>query len=241
MMESITEKMTESVMHKSAIAKGKEKETSTSKLADTIRNAEEDRIERKTDNDELSTDRSKFKKVEMPVFTREDPTNGTILGKFLRIKQETSIEEYRNLFDKLFALLSDILEKVVKDTLINGLLPSVRAEVAFFRPQRLVEMMQVAQLVENGELIRNETKLNGYSGGKYNPQASTTNKPTTGNPSSENKGNTAFPIRTITLRNSNANEVRKEANYRRLPDAEFQAWKKKGLCVSLQWKILSRS
>ncbi|KAL0536565.1 hypothetical protein IC582_025514 [Cucumis melo] len=52
----------------------------------------------------------------------------------------------------------------------------------------------------------------------------------TGNITTENRGNTTFPVHTITLRNSNANEVRKETNFRRLPDAEFQARKEKGLC-----------
>ena len=72
-------------------------------------------------------------------------------------------------------------------------------------------------------MIRNEANLNGSFGGKYNPQAAVVSKSIVGNSLSENKGNATFPIRMITLRSSNANEVRKEANYRRLPDAEFQA------------------
>ncbi|KAA0065203.1 histone-lysine N-methyltransferase ASHR1 isoform X3 [Cucumis melo var. makuwa] len=72
----VSEKTTDPITHESAFAKGKEKKTSTNKPPDTIRNAEEGRVERKADNDELSTDRSKFKKVDMPVFTREDTTHG---------------------------------------------------------------------------------------------------------------------------------------------------------------------
>ncbi|TYK05484.1 transposon Tf2-1 polyprotein isoform X1 [Cucumis melo var. makuwa] len=143
--------------------------------------------------------------------------DGTILGKFLRIKQETTIEEYHNLFDKLVAPLSNVQEKVVEDTFMNGLFPWIRAEVAFCRPKGF-EMMQVAQLVENKELMRNEASLNGFSGGKYPSQTVSSSKPTVGNTLFENKGNTTFPIRTIILRSSNANEVRKEANSRRLPE-----------------------
>ncbi|KAA0039020.1 ty3-gypsy retrotransposon protein [Cucumis melo var. makuwa] len=44
------------------------------------------------------------------------------------------------------------------------------------------------------------------------------------------KGNTTFPIGTITLRSSNAAEVRKEGTLKRLPDVVFQARKEKGLC-----------
>ncbi|TYK23464.1 putative retroelement pol polyprotein [Cucumis melo var. makuwa] len=46
----------------------------------------------------------------------------------------------------------------------------------------------------------------------------------------ESKSNTSFPIRTITLRSSTPTENRREGTYKRLPDAEFQARKEKGLC-----------
>ncbi|KAA0035476.1 peroxidase 64 [Cucumis melo var. makuwa] len=179
----LSEKTIDSVMHESTSAKGKEKEASFSKSANTERIAQESRNERKTVNDDAAADRSKFKK-----------------------------------------------EEVVEETFMNGLLPWIRAEVAFCRPKGLAEMMQVAQLVENREIIRNEANLNNSFGGKNFPHSSTVNKSAVGNTSTEIKGNTTFPIRTITLRNSNANEVKKETNYRRLPDAEFQARKEKGLC-----------
>ncbi|XP_050942545.1 uncharacterized protein LOC127149990 [Cucumis melo] len=72
LMETIADKTTESA-HKSATDKGKEKEASTSKSTEITRNAEEERVDGKADNDEPATDRSKFKKVEMPVFSGEDP------------------------------------------------------------------------------------------------------------------------------------------------------------------------
>ncbi|TYK01646.1 ty3-gypsy retrotransposon protein [Cucumis melo var. makuwa] len=97
-------------------------------------------------------------------------------------------------------------------------------------------MMQVGQLVENRELIRNEANLNSLMSGKYPPQPTFSNKATTAIASIENKGNTTFPIRTITLRSSNANEVRRETNTRRLPDADFQARKEKGLCFQCNEK-----
>ena len=42
---------------------------------------------------------------------------GTIYDRLLRIRQETTMEEYRNLFDKLVAPLSDLQERVVEETL----------------------------------------------------------------------------------------------------------------------------
>ncbi|KAA0060214.1 Transposon Ty3-G Gag-Pol polyprotein [Cucumis melo var. makuwa] len=99
----------------------------------------------------------------------------TICGRYLHIKQETTVEEYGNLFDKLVAPLSDLQERVVEDTFMNDLFPWIRAEVAFCRPKGLVKMMQIAQLVENREIIR-EVNLNGFSRGKYPPQTMETNK-----------------------------------------------------------------
>ncbi|KAA0056171.1 ty3-gypsy retrotransposon protein [Cucumis melo var. makuwa] len=113
---------------------------------------------------------------------------------------------------------------------MNGLIPSIRAEVAFCRPKGLAEMMQVAQLVENRELIRNEANLNSLMSGKYSPHPTVSNKATTSMTVAESKGNTTFPIQTITLRSSNANEVHRETNTRRLPNADFQPRREKELC-----------
>ncbi|TYK02420.1 transposon Tf2-1 polyprotein isoform X1 [Cucumis melo var. makuwa] len=64
------------------------------------------------------------------------------------IKQESTVEEYRNLFDKLVAPLSNLQERVIEDTFMNGLLPWIRAKVAFCRSKGLAEMMQVAWKTE---------------------------------------------------------------------------------------------
>ena len=71
--------------------------------------------------------------------------------------------------------------------------------MAFCRSKSLTEMMLIAQLVENREIIRGEANLNGFAGGKYPPQAVTNAKATANQSTGDNKGNTSFPIRTITL------------------------------------------
>ena len=48
---------------------------------------------------------------------------GSICGRFLRIRQETTVEEYRNLFDKLVAPLFNLQERVVEEMFMNGLFP----------------------------------------------------------------------------------------------------------------------
>ena len=80
--------------------------------------------------------------------------------------------------------------------------------------------MQATQLVENRELIRNEANLKGYAGGKYPPQNSFHNTNTMTMNNSDNKRNTLFPMRMITLRTT-SREVKREGQSKQLSDAEF--------------------
>lgn len=61
---------------------------------------------------------------------------GSICCQFLRIRQESSVEEYRNQFDKLMAPLSNLQDRVIEETFMNGLLSWIKAEVKFCRPSR---------------------------------------------------------------------------------------------------------
>ncbi|KAA0033135.1 ty3-gypsy retrotransposon protein [Cucumis melo var. makuwa] len=123
---------------------------------------------------------------------------------------------------------------------MNGLFPWIRAEVAFYRPKNLVEMTQLdRQLVENKKIIRGEANLNGFSGGNDLPQPSSNVKPVINYATTDAKGNTTFPTRTITLRSSNTGEARKEGSSKRLSDAEFQTRKEKGLCFKCNEKYLT--
>ncbi|KAL4025181.1 hypothetical protein IC575_013559 [Cucumis melo] len=284
---------TESAAKEFEKMKGKEDDASSSKAIESGRNFGADRNDRRIDGDDGASDRNKFKKIEMPVFTGEDPDSwlfraeryfqihkltdsekmlvstisfdgpalnwfrsqeerdkftswsnmkerllirfrsnkdGTLSGQFLRIKQEGTVEEYINLFDKMVAPVNDLPERVILDTFMNGLLPWVRSEVFFCRPKSLAEMMEAAQMVENREIARVEAKMSGYSGGKLTANNNVVGKTSTGAVAGDNNNNTVFPIRTITLRSSVPNENRREGTYKRLPDAEFQARKERGLC-----------
>ena len=75
-------------------------------------------------------------------------------------------------------------------------------------------MMQIAQLVEIEKLSGEKLTSKGT------PHFSTGNKSSVISSSNENKGNTTFSMRTITLRGV-ANGENKEGPIRRLSDAEF--------------------
>lgn len=64
-------------------------------------------------------------------------------GRFLTIKQTSIVEEYRNLFDRLVAPVTDLSNKVLEETFMNGLFPLIRAEVEFSEPVGLPQMMQL--------------------------------------------------------------------------------------------------
>lgn len=75
------------------------------------------------------------------------------------------------------APLSDLPDRVIKETFMNGLFPWIKAEVEFCQPVGLAQMMRLAQVVENQEIIRNEANLKGYNEGKYSASSSSIVKP----------------------------------------------------------------
>ena len=95
----------------------------------------------------------------------------SIHGRFFAIKQTSTVNEYRNLFDRLVVPLTDLSNKVLEETFMNGLFPWIRAKVEYSEPVRLPQMMCLAQKAEVRELIKREANLYDYSGGKnlYNP------------------------------------------------------------------------
>ncbi|TYK00327.1 transposon Tf2-1 polyprotein isoform X1 [Cucumis melo var. makuwa] len=182
---------------------------------------EEPKGETKTE-EERTLDRSKFKKVEMPVFDRTDPESwlfrvdcyfkihnlsdsekltvavisfdgpaldwyrsqeereafagwddlkqrmllrfwatkeGTLVGRFLTIKQETTVEEYRNRFDKLLASVAFLPAVVLEETFMNELNPWLKSIVETLEPNGLAQMMKLALKIENRELVRKECGL----------------------------------------------------------------------------------
>ncbi|KAA0025835.1 transposon Tf2-1 polyprotein isoform X1 [Cucumis melo var. makuwa] len=118
---------------------------------------------------------------------------------------------------------------------MNGLFPLIKAEVAFCPPKGLTKMMEVAQLVENREIIRGDANLSEFSDGKYPAQAVASAKTGANYVAGENKGNTVFSIRTITLRSSSVAEFHKEGTSKRFPMQSFKLEKKRAYALGLNY------
>lgn len=67
--------------------------------------------------------------------------DGTLVGRFLRIKQETTVGEYRNSFDKYLAPVAFLQTIVLEETFMNGLSPWHKSEVETLEPIGLAKMM----------------------------------------------------------------------------------------------------
>ncbi|TYK13876.1 Ty3/gypsy retrotransposon protein [Cucumis melo var. makuwa] len=273
----------------------KVEEGSTSKVtmaeASSLAIVEEPKLETKTE-EERSVDRSKFKKVEMPVFDGTEPDSwlfradryfkihnltdsekltvavisfdgpaldwyrsqeereafagwddlkqkmlvrfratreGTLVGRFLTIKQETTVEEYRNRFDTLLAPVASLPTVVLEETFMNGLSPWLKSEVETLEPNGLAQMMKLALKIENRELVRRECGLiSAYDSKTGHKPLQTKNTIATATKEGTTSG--SWPMRTITLREVATGDNRREGPTKRLSDAEFQARREKGLC-----------
>lgn len=98
----------------------------------------------------------------------------------------------------------------MEETFMGGLLPWIKIEVELCRPVGLAEMMKYALMVENREVLRKEANLPGYAGAKIINYPHVNAKVNTVTNEQLSKGNTVFPMRTITLRGAPAAEIKKE-------------------------------
>ncbi|KAA0056408.1 putative polyketide hydroxylase [Cucumis melo var. makuwa] len=190
----------------------------------------------KADGDEPLSDSDKFKNVDMPVFCGLDLDSWlfradryfqihkisdlekltvTVIGfdgaaldwyRFLEIKQETTVEDYRNLFDKLVAPSPELPNEVLEVTFMNGLSPWIKAKVECWEPNdEIGSTCGESGSNKRGSWIENEFR-------------------------SENKLGGTVPMRTITLCGNSAIENQQDGLVHRLTDVEFQARRDKGLC-----------
>ncbi|KAA0032861.1 transposon Tf2-1 polyprotein isoform X1 [Cucumis melo var. makuwa] len=152
---------------------------------------------------------------------------GTLVGRFLTIKQETTVEEYRNRFDKLLAPVAFLPTVVLEETFMNGLNSWLKSETQ--EPNGLAQMMKWALKIENRELVRKECGLISAYDIKTTYKSQQT-KNTGSAAAKDGATDGSWPMRTITLREVATGDIRREGPTKRLFDAEFQTRREKGLC-----------
>ncbi|EXB38291.1 hypothetical protein L484_013924 [Morus notabilis] len=91
---------------------------------------------------------------------------GSLCEKFLSLRQETTVRDYRRQFEILAAPLTELSEQVLESTFVKGLKPEIRAEIRLMKPERLGRIMEVAQRVEE----RNQSVCGPRVTGPQGPQ-----------------------------------------------------------------------
>ncbi|TYK17139.1 putative retroelement pol polyprotein [Cucumis melo var. makuwa] len=204
-----------------------EKSTTTSDLEGSsskmkgIANSDESNEETKKevkDEEDKAAERNKFKKVEMLVFTGNDPNSWLFRAdRYFQIHKLTDAEKMT-------------VSVISFDGPALDWFRSQEQQVAYSEPVGLPQMMRLALKAEIKEIVRREANLYGYSGGQYLYNPANYNKSNTATTSNEGKNNNSAPMRTITLRSTGNGEAKREGPSKRLSDAEFKAKREKGLC-----------
>lgn len=137
---------------------------------------------------------------------------GSMYDRFLGLKQETTVKEYRKQFEMLAASLEQISEPVLESTFVKGLKSDIKGELRVLEPNGLEKTMDLAQKVEDKINIHKEQKRGSgfFRNNGLNPN------------------NLIGDVPKTNERGAAAGERR--GGYRRLTDAELQAKRAKGLC-----------
>uniref|UniRef100_A0A803PCQ5 Ty3/gypsy retrotransposon protein n=1 Tax=Cannabis sativa TaxID=3483 RepID=A0A803PCQ5_CANSA len=130
----------------------------------------------------------------------------TLYDQFLTIRQEGTVSEYKKQFIKLLAPLKTVDPVVHLSTFMNGLLPSLKAELRIHRPRNVEEAMEIVQDIEDKNKLTRQ---------RY-PNSSRLNSP-----------DIMTRAERIISRTSLANST---TEIRKLTDAEIQLKRQKRLC-----------
>lgn len=74
---------------------------------------------------------------------------GSLCARFLAVRQEGTVAEFRKQFETLAVPLPHLAEEVLESTFLNGLSPEVRSEVRCFGPEGLEAIMKTTQRIED--------------------------------------------------------------------------------------------
>ncbi|KAF4382123.1 hypothetical protein G4B88_009413 [Cannabis sativa] len=95
-----------------------------------------------------------------------DTQSGSLYDQFVSIRQEGSMAEYKKSFIRLLAPLDNVSPDIQLSTFLNGLTPSLRAEVRVHRPRSVDEAMELAQNVEEKLRTAASSRAKFYSSGR---------------------------------------------------------------------------
>ncbi|XP_022878938.1 uncharacterized protein LOC111396702 [Olea europaea var. sylvestris] len=73
---------------------------------------------------------------------------GTTEERFLALRQEGSVMNYRHSFETLATPICDVSEAILEGHFINELSPEIKAEVRMLQPKGLEQIMELAQRIE---------------------------------------------------------------------------------------------
>ncbi|XP_062077785.1 uncharacterized protein LOC133782484 [Humulus lupulus] len=131
-----------------------------------------------------------------------DQQEGSLYDQFLTVKQEGTVSEYKRKFIRLLAPLGTVEPAVQLSTFLNGLTPSLWAELRIMRPRNVDEAMEIVQDIED----KNRVARQQYNYTNKSAFNDTSLKPVKPSPSPA----------TIAIR--------------RLTESEIQLKRQKGLC-----------
>lgn len=137
------------------------------------------------------------------------------------MKQEGLVAEFRRAFEVLATPLKDLPDEVPESTFMNGLLPKIWAEICLLGPIGLGQIMEVAQKVEDRNLVLKSAKE--ASAQKIHKFIQNPIKART------------FSTKAVTVENRLTNN-RREAPIKRMTDIEWRSKREKGLCFRCEEK-----
>ena len=163
------------------------------------------------------------------------------LEKLMDIKQGSTIMAYRSEFERLSSQIPDFEPKFLERVFLKGLTPALRSHVDVLKITGLSALMDSAlkmekQLHANWHVMRSSTPpeqsvpLSSTNKGFRNPGGYNS----TNSPSTFERGKAITSGGSAPINKSQTISLTPATNFStwqlRLTDAEFQAWKDKGLC-----------
>ncbi|KAF1891370.1 hypothetical protein Lal_00017002 [Lupinus albus] len=152
----------------------------------------------------------------------------------LSLKQEGSVEDYVEEFEKYAGALKAINHDFVRKIFLDGLKEEIRVEVMLYKLETLPEVIQKAILIEQKNVIVEKGSIEGYAttagpyhSNTYNEVVSLDSSTTSNN---KRKGSSMESVIVTSRNTQEATNSRSKTNYKRLANAEMKEKREKEMC-----------